>query len=285
MKRKSILTIFVLLLSLALVVTGCGNSGKVQEQSQQEEPQGEQQGDGSWARVKEAGKLVVGLDDGYPPMGFRNDKGELVGFDIEMGEEIEKILGIELEWVPTDWNGVVAALKAKKFDVIISGMNMWEERKKEVNFAGPYGVAGQVILVKEDNNEDIQTLEDLQGKVIGTQLGSTGEKEARDAGFDEKTMKLYNKFPECFADLDNGRIEAVVIDAFAAPEWIKTGKYKRVGETLGVNDEAFIGIAVRKEDKELLDKLNEAIDTLLENGTLREISMKWIGHDITEGIK
>ena len=98
-------------------------------------------------------------------------------------------------------------------------------------------------------------------------------------------MKLYDKFPQAFIDLDNGRLDAIVIDGFAAPEWIKTEKYKKVGQDIGADKEgATIGIAVRKEDKELLDKLNEAIDSMKEDGTLKEISMKWIGYDITEGL-
>jgi polar amino acid transport system substrate-binding protein len=287
MQKRNFLWVLFLFLALALVVTGCAK----QEQPQNEQPQGEASqegepaGDGSWERVQKAGKIVVGLDDGYPPMGFRDEKGELIGFDIDMGNEIGRRLGIEMEWMPSEWNSIVPSILAKRFDVIISGMNMWEERKKQVNFAGPYGVSGQVILVKNENNDPIETLEDLKGKVIGTQLGSTGEKECRAAGFTEKEMKLYDKFPQAFVDLDNGRVDAIVIDGFNAPEWIKTGKYKRVGQTIGLDDkEAVIGIAVRKEDKELLDKLNEALDSMKEDGTLTELSMKWIGYDITEGL-
>ncbi|MGI6226415.1 MAG: substrate-binding periplasmic protein [Peptococcales bacterium] len=288
MKRKSLLLILVVLLGLALVVTGCSKKEEPKnEQPQQEPNQAEQStGDGSWERVQKAGKIVVGLDDGYPPMGYRDENGKLIGFDIDMGNEIGKRIGIEMEWMPAEWNSIVPSILAKRFDVIISGMNMWEERKKQVNFAGPYGVSGQVILVENDNNDEIKTLEDLKGKVVGTQLGSTGEKELRAVGFTEKDMKLYDKFPQAFTDLDNGRVYAIVIDGFSSPEWIKTGKYKRVGDIIGADDkEAVIGIAVRKEDKELLDKLNEALDSMKEDGTLTELSMKWIGYDITEGLE
>ncbi|MFZ5945290.1 MAG: transporter substrate-binding domain-containing protein [Bacillota bacterium] len=285
--KKSLLWILVLLLGFALLVTGCGQKEEPKPAEQpKEEPKQEvkAEGDGSWERVKKAGKIVAGLDDAYPPMGYRNDKGELIGFDIDMATEISKRIGVEIEWMPTEWNGVVASLISKKFDVIISGMNMFEERRKVVNFAGPYGMASQVILVKTDNNDKIETLDDLKNQVIGTQLGSTGEKESREAGFTDKNMKLYDKFPQAFTDLDNGRIKAIVIDNFSAGEWIKTGKYKKVGKDIGANEDSTIGIAVRKEDKELLDKLNEAIESMKKDGTLKEISMKWINYDITEGL-
>lgn len=286
MQKRSFIWALVIFLTFALVVTGCGPKEQPQNQQSQEESkqEGEPAGDGSWERVQKAGKIVAGLDDAYPPMGFRDEKGQLIGFDIDMAKEISKRIGVEIEWMPTEWNSVVASLLSKKFDVIISGMNMFKERREVVNFAGPYGVASQVILVKVDNNEPIETLDDLKGKVIGTQLGSTGEKEARAAGFTDNNLKLYDKFPQAFTDLDNGRVEAIIIDGFAAPEWIKTGKYKKVGQDIGVNEDAAIGIAVRKEDKELLDKLNEAIESMKADGTLREISMKWIGYDITEGL-
>lgn len=286
MKRKGLIWILVVLLGLALVVTGCSKKEEPKAEQPKEEPNQEQTGDGSWDRVQKAGKIVAGLDDGYPPMGYRDEKGQLVGFDIDMGREIGERIGVEIEWMPAEWNSIVPSLISKRFDVIISGMNMWEERKKQVNFAGPYGVAAQVILVKNENEDAIETLENLKGKVIGTQLGSTGEKECRAVGFTEKDMKLYDKFPQAFTDLDNGRLYAIVIDGFAAPEWIKTGKYKKVGQNIGIEDkEATIGIAVRKDDKELLDKLNEAIDSMKEDGTLTELSMKWIGYDITEGVE
>lgn len=268
MQKKGLLILLVALLGIALIATGCGNN-KSKELT-------------TWEKIMEDGKLVVGLDDSFKPMGYRNEQGELIGFDIEMGEEIGKRLGIEVEWQPTEWKTVVASLQSKRFDVIISGMNMFEERKKVVNFAGPYGFAQQVILVPVNSTEEINDLEDLRDKTIGVQLGSTGEKNSRSLGFDDSNMKLYDAFPQAFNDLDSGRTQAIVIDGFAAPEWLKSGKYKKVGTAVG--ETSTIGIAVRKEDKELLDKINETLDAMKADGTLKELSIKWIGYDNTEGL-
>ncbi|MGI6553800.1 MAG: transporter substrate-binding domain-containing protein [Bacillota bacterium] len=100
--------------------------------------------------IKDRGVLVVGLDDSYPPMGYRDDKNQLIGFDIDMGNEIGKRMGVKVEWQPTDWDGVIASLQSKKFDIIISGMTVTPERQQAVNFTNAYVTAGVVMLVKEE---------------------------------------------------------------------------------------------------------------------------------------
>ncbi|MBZ4653221.1 MAG: amino acid transporter substrate-binding protein [Peptococcaceae bacterium] len=283
MLRKSLLVALILLLGLSLIFTGCGKKEEPKPQPQPAPaPAPQPAAENSLERVKKAGKIVAGLDDAYPPMGFRNEKGELVGFDIDMAKEISKRIGVEIVWQPTVWDTVVASLKAKKFDVIISGMNITEKRLAEVNFAGPYGKAGQALVVKA-NNETIKSLKDVKPGKLGTQSGSTGYEYAKKAGFADDQMKLYKEFPLAFNDLNNGRLDAIIIDAFAVKTYLdkKPGTFKQVGEIMG--DEK-IGIAVRKEDKELLEALNKAIDEMKKDGTLKKISEKWLGFDITKDI-
>lgn len=274
MGRKVSIVLFVLLLGVCLVFVGCSKKEAAKPESNA--------GDGSFERVKKAGKIVAGLDDAYPPMGFRNDKNELIGFDIDMAKEISKRVGVEIEWQPTVWDTVITSLKAKKFDVIISGMNITEKRLKEVNFAGPYGKAGQAIIVKADNDK-VTSLKDVAKGKLGTQSGSTGYEYCKKAGFTDEDMKLYKEFPLAFNDLSIGRVDAIVIDAFAVKTYLekRPGEFKQVGEIMG--DEK-VGIAVRKEDKELLDEINKAIAEMKKDGTLTNISMKWLGVDITKDI-
>jgi len=287
MKRKSILWVLVVLVGLALLVTGCAKKEEPQVEQPKEEPKQEakEEGDGSWERVKQAGKIVAGLDDNYPPMGYRNEKGELIGFDIDMGKEMSKRLGVEIVWQPTAWDGVVGALKAKKFDVIISGMTITEERLKEVNFAGPYIFAAQGVCVQE-KNDTIKTNADLKGKVIATQNGSTGYKVAEDLlnKGQIKEIKGYNDYAMAFQDLKIGRVDAVISDNYVIASYIKNmpGEFKMTGELFA---EETNGIAVRKEDKELYDKLNQVITDMIQDGTLAQISEKWLGGDATAKLK
>ncbi len=106
--------------------------------------------DGSWERVKNAGQLVIGLDDAFPPMGFRDDNAKLVGFDIDTAEEVGKRLGIKIVWQPTEWKGVINSLYAKKFDCIWNGMTITPERQKKVAFSKPYLIDGQIATVRMD---------------------------------------------------------------------------------------------------------------------------------------
>ena len=165
---------------------------------------------------------------------------------------------------------------------------MWDTRVKEVNFV-PYGVASQEVLVKADaeNQDQMSDLEYFKDKVIGTQLGSTAAKYLQAMGFVEgENLTLYKTFPEITVDLDNGRIDALAIDNFGSVELLETGKYNDVA-TIESSDGAAanqIGIAVRKEDGDLQLALQKAVDELLVSGELKEISMKWIGIDITESL-
>lgn len=265
--RKLLALVMMGIIGLSLLA-GCGKSEDTAQQPA---------ADTSWDQVKEAGKLVVGLDDAYPPMGFRDENNNLVGFDIDMGAEIEKRLGIKIEWQPTNWDGVIGSLQAKKFDVIISGMTITDERKKEIAFSDPYVKAGQVIVVKS-NNDTIKSADDLKGKVVATQLGSSAQSIV-EGMTDVKDKKFYNAFPEAFNDLEIGRIDALIADATLAPHYMtqKEGAYKVVGTI----SEEFMGIGMRQEDVQLREQLNKVIQEMKADGTLKKISEKWFGYDVT----
>lgn len=292
-----------LIATLAIGMIGCGqekapagsstsSTESVKEVKAENSWEATVEGDGSWDRVKKAGKITAGLDDSYPPMGFHDSKtDEIIGFDIDMAKLISKKIGVEFEFVPTDWNSIVPSIKTEKFDVILSGMNMWDTRIKEINFI-PYGFAEQKVLVKSDaeNQDKMSEISYFEDKVIGTQLGSTAAKYLQADGFaDGKNLKLYKTFPEITIDLDNGRIQALAIDSFGASDLLKTGNYKAVATIKGDSKNNkngvaadYIGIGIRKEDGDLQRKISDAVDELLVSGKLKELSMKWIGSDITE---
>lgn len=228
------------------------------------------------ATYKSAGEIKIGVDDSYPPMEYRDDKNNLVGFDVDFGNAVGKKLGIKMTWVPTAWDGVIPALQSKKFDMILSSMSITDERKKTINFSDPYITGGPIIITKKSETS-IKASEDLKGKIVGVQLGSTGEDAlAKISGV--KSTKKYDKIPEALQDLTAGRVEAVVADdqvgryymALAPNQFVVAAKMK---------DEPF-GIGYRKEDSALTDVVQKAVNELKSDGTLSKISEKWFKTDI-----
>ncbi|GAB6157182.1 amino acid ABC transporter substrate-binding protein [Desulfotomaculum varum] len=261
---------------IALVAAGC--SGAKEKPAAAPEP-AKQAEKNTWELVKEKGVLVAGLDDTFAPMGYRDEKtNELIGFDIDMAEELGKRLGVKIQWQPTQWDGVILALDSKRFDVIISGMTVTDERKKSINFSTPYINDGLVMVVKKGTT-GFKTAEDLKGKVVGTQAGSSGE-EAVKKMQGLKEMKLYKTFPDAFNDLQIGRIPVVVVDAMTAGHYLgkRPGVFEVVGEQLTKEPMA---IGIRKADVELKEAIDKAIADMQKDGTLTKISMKWFQKDIT----
>ena len=228
-------------------------------------------GDGSLDRVKKAGKLVIGIDDAYPPMEFRDENNELIGFDIDMAREIGRRLGVEVAWIPTEWNGVILALNSGKFDIICSAMSITEERAKQVDFSPPYIDMGQVVVTTA--NSSIKTLDDLKGKIIGTQLGSTSAEAARTIPGVREIVE-YPKFTEVFLDLAIGRIDAGVVDLLVANyySFSRPNAFKVACEVVPEP----IGIAYRKQDDDLQNAIDAILLDLINEGFIDKLSEKWL---------
>ncbi|HOJ92816.1 MAG TPA: basic amino acid ABC transporter substrate-binding protein [Dictyoglomaceae bacterium] len=232
-------------------------------------------GAGAVDRIKKAGVLKVGSDVAYAPFEYmEGDKA--VGFDIDIAQEIANALGVKLQIINTSFDGIIAALKAKKFDIIISAMTITDERKKEIDFSIPYYDSGQIIVVRADNNT-IKTEKDLKGKIVGVQLGTTGELTAKklkdQVGI--KEIRSYETIPEAFMDLELGRLDAIINDLPVSLYYAKTRpKLKCVGEVFTTEQ---YGIALRKEDKDLRDKINEILLNLKKTGKYNKIYKKWFG--------
>lgn len=236
--------------------------------------------DGSWARVKKEGKLTIGIDDAFPPMEFRNDKNELVGFDIDASKEVAKRLGIKVEHIPTVWDTVILSLKSKKFDIVWSAMSITSEREKEISFTQPYIMEKQVIVVKKGNKK-IKGLKDLGAETtVGVQLGSTSEEALAKQNKKFKEIKKYDKNTDAFMDLKIGRIDALAVDELVGRYYLsqKPGEYAVLKEELLSEP---IGVGLRKEDVALKDKIQKTLDGMFKDGTMKKISIKWFGDDIT----
>jgi polar amino acid transport system substrate-binding protein len=266
---KKWLVIVVAICALSLLIAGCGQN------SQQEE-------DLSWQNIKDKGEFVIGLDDNFPPMGFRDEKGEIVGFDIDLANEAAKRMGVKVTFKPVEWDGVILSLKSKDIDAIWNGLTITENRKKEIAFTDVYLEDRQIIVVQKDST--INTKKDLDGKVVGLQLGSSSEEALNNDAETAESLKEVRKYgsnAEALMDLETGRIEAVVVDEVAGRYFIaqRPDKYRVLEGEEHFGKESF-GVGVRMEDKAFLDELNKAINSMKEDGAAGEICTKWFGEDI-----
>lgn len=220
-------------------------------------------------------KLVIGLDDNFPPMGFRDEKGELVGYDIDMAREATKRMNIEAEFKPIDWSAKEAELKGKRVDALWNGMTITEERKKNVAFTKPYMVNHQIIIVT--SKSPIQNKADLAGKVVGVQDGSSAvDAIAKDEAVSKsiKELKNFGDNVTALMDLSTGRLDAVVVDEVVGRYYTskKPGEYRILADNLGAEE---YGVGIRLEDTALLAKLDETLEAMRADGTAKTIYAKW----------
>jgi polar amino acid transport system substrate-binding protein len=238
-------------------------------------------GDTSLENILNKKAFVLGLDDSFPPMGYRNEQNEIVGYDVDLAKEVARRLGVELVLQPIDWNAKEQELNTGEIDCIWNGFTITEERKQALTFTPPYLKNAQVIVVKGDS--PVQTLQDLAGKTVATQAGSSSVDALEDAPEFTSSLKEVievKDFLTALMDLDVGGTDAVVIDLVVANDNInRSGKdFRILAETLG--EEEF-GIGFRKSDKALADKVWETLLTMAADGTVAQIATKWLGADIS----
>lgn len=260
MKKKWVYGVLTTLLLGSAVLSGCGSSEKAAT------PSGE-----SKTEQAEFHYAMSGL---YKPFNFK-ENGNLTGFDVEIGQALAEKMGMKAVPVTNPWETIIQGLLANKYNAIIGSMTVTEERLKTVNFSNPYYRSGSQIFVAEGNTE-IKTAEDLKGKKIGTVKASPYGELAKK--YTDQLVE-YDSDLTAIMDLPTGRLDAVITDQMVGFRVIKEGavKIKDVGAPLTHDDQ---GIAVRKEDKELLDKLNKALDEIVKDGTYDKISEKWFGRSI-----
>lgn len=227
-------------------------------------------------------KLVVGLDDNFPPMGFRDDKNTIVGFDVDMAKEAAKRLGMEVEFKPIDWNSKEAELSSKRIDMLWNGLTITEKRKQNILFSNPYMENRQIIIVAAGSS--IKTKTDLAGKIVGAQDGSSSVEAVEKNAAVLQSFKEFKKFPDNVAalmDLKTGRLDAVVVDEIVGRYYIskKAGEYAILADHFGSEE---YGVGLRKEDKDLQTKLQKALDEMKKDGTSAGISKKWFDADIVK---
>ena len=224
--------------------------------------------------------LKMGIEAAYPPFNNKDASGQVVGFDKEIGDALCAKMKAECSVVTSHWDGIIPALNAKKFDFLISSLSITEERKAAVDFTDPY--YSNKLQFIAPKNVDFKTDKDsLKGKTIGTQRATLAGTWLEDTYGDDIKVSLYDTQENAYLDLTSGRVDAILADKYANYDWLKTdaGKnYEFKGDPVVESDK--IGIAVRKGDNELRNKLNAALKEIVADGTYKKINDKYFPFSI-----
>lgn len=266
MKFKKILALGLVTVLTAAFVSGCGSNSTKENSS----------GD--------KGKIVVGLDDNFPPMGFKDENNEIAGFDVDLAKEATKRLGREVEFKAIDWSSKEAELKSGRVDVLWNGLDITDKRKEVMLFSDPYMDNRQIIFVKKGKT-GITDEQSLAGKAVGTQSASTAEEYIDNSEFFKtkvKDVKKYSDFVSAFMDLENGRIDAVVGDEIVGRYYMSKHPDEIEAIDTVVGPVSQFGIAFAKDNTRLRDEVQKVINEMKADGTIAKISEKWFGKDITK---
>lgn len=215
--------------------------------------------------------LTMGTNAAFPPYEYVDDDGNIIGIDAEIAAAIAEKLGMELEIKDMEFDSLITACAGGSVDMVLAGMTVTDERKESVNFSDSYATGIQVIIVKEDS--EIATADDLDGKTIGVQSGTTGDIYCRD-DYGEDSVKQYNNGALAVAALQNGQVDCVVIDNEPAKNFVASNDGLKILDTEYITED--YAIAVAKENTELLEKINNAMTELKADGTIDKIINKYI---------
>lgn len=273
MKKK--ILIFLTLLAFFSLLAGCSNDKKSVAQ--------EANTTDTWSSIKKRGRVIIGLDDTFVPMGFREKNGKLVGYDIDLAKAVFKQYGIKADFQPIDWNMKETELRNRTIDLIWNGYTITPARKNQLLFSRPYMANRQVLVTKAAEN--ITSFQGMQGKTLGAQTSSSGaslldEKPKMLKDYIKgKTPVLYDSFNNALMDLDDNRIQGLLIDSVYAGYYISKEKDPasyRV--TRGGFDGEDFAVGMRKGDKTLKRKIDQGLQNLANTGELQKINKKWFGN-------
>lgn len=229
-------------------------------------------------------KIVIGLDDNFPPMGFLDEKNEITGFDVELAKEAAKRLGTEVEFKGIDWASKEAEIQSGRIDALWNGLEITEERKKNLLFSEPY-MNDQQVIFKRADDASITEEDDLKDKVVATQSASGTAEDYVDGHKDVtgyKDVKKYADYLSAFMDLENGRVDAIVCDEIIGRYYMSKHPEKIAALDGHVGPVTQFGVAYRKDDTALKEKMQKVLDEMRADGTMAKVSEKWFGKDITK---
>ena len=281
MKRRTFISLMsVMAAAGVLTLAGCSsNSGSSAAASGAASSAASTGAADQLAAIQTNGKLVVALEGAWQPWSYHDESDTLVGYDVEVSRAIAEKLGVEPEYVESDWDSLFAGLDAGRFDIVCNGVEVTDERSKTYDFTTPYGYIHTALAVRKDN-EDIKSFEDLKGKTTANSLASTYMELAESYG---ATVQGIDTLEETIQLLTAGRIDATLNADVSFYDYLNVhpdADFKLVAQT---EDASHVAIPLRKGDASatLLDAINTAIDELRADGTLKELSEKYFGQDIS----
>ncbi|MEK3671821.1 amino acid ABC transporter substrate-binding protein [Paenibacillus sp. FSL R10-2771] len=228
--------------------------------------------------VKASGKLRIGTEGTYAPFTYHDADGKLTGFDVEIAEEVTKRLGVEAEFIETQWDGIFAGMDAKRFDTIFNEVSITDERKVKYDFSDPYIVSKAVLIVSEDN-EDIKSFADLKGKKAGQSLTSNLGQIATDNGAEIVSTEGFNQAIDL---LTSGRIDATVNDGLSFLDLKKQKPDIKIKQVDEIAEGSYSAAVFLKGNDELVQAVNEALTAMHDDGTYLKISEKYFGADVSK---
>ena len=279
MKRRTFISLMsVMAAAGVLTLSGCSNSSGSTAASGTAASVAPAAGD-QLSNIQSSGKLIVALEGAWQPWSYHDESDTLVGYDVEVSRAIAEKLGVEPEYVESDWDSLFAGLDAGRYDMVCNGVEVTEERAKTYAFTTPYGYIHTALAVRKDN-EDIHSFEDLKGKTTANSLASTYMELAESYG---ATVQGIDTLEETIQLLTAGRIDATLNADVSFYDYLNVhpdADFKLVAQT---EDASHVAIPLRKGDASatLLDAINTAIDDLRADGTLKELSEKYFGQDIS----
>ena len=279
MKRRTFISMMsVMAAAGVLTLSGCSNSSTSTAASTGASSAAGSAAD-QLAAIQASGKLIVALEGAWQPWSYHDESDTLVGYDVEVSRAIAEKLGVEPEYVESDWDSLFAGLDAGRFDMVCNGVEVTDERALTYDFTTPYGYIHTALAVRKDNDE-IKTFEDLKGKTTANSLASTYMELAESYG---ATVQGIDTLEETIQLLAAGRIDATLNADVSFYDYLNVhpdADFKIVAQT---EDASHVAIPVRKGDNSatLLEAVNNAIDELRADGTLKELSEKYFGQDIS----